>query len=492
MTQTQPQRSSSPKYSIDDIGYYAKAGVDSKGSLRNGTTQLGSFTPDQIRNLLQSSTTQYAQIGSLMEALYQRNGIVNRTLGYYTAISPFRHNIYPALNSKNNFAQPTDVNDYLTAAELLEKYNMRFFAPYSMLRTLIQGMSFYYEVADNTGVSYFEFPLEVGKISAIENGVYRWMIDTSRLKQELKDLDGFPNEIKKAMEATDKTDPKKWSEGKYYKLSNKAFAICFDPSVIKNGGVAISEFASLLTESSMVERAKENVDIKDDIDTVRIIHGKIPMDKEGNPKMNPANVETWREVLTAGLPPGIQAVVSPFELGNISLGNAGTTKAYDTVDDAQSQLFYATGTPSPMFGGDTNSYNIAKMSTIKDAGWVYAKVLPVYTSYYNDIMSRMKTSSGVTWKVRILEQSIFTLDESIKLYKDAVTIGGSRTDYLASTGMSPLEIYSKLNMEQSLFNIDSWMVPKQTSFTMSGSASESEAGRPVTDSPTDDTDRIEN
>jgi len=27
---------------------------------------------------------------------------------------------------------------------------------------------------------------------------------------------------------------------------------------------------------------------------------------------------------------------------------------------------------------------------------------------------------------------------------------------------------------------------------MSGSASESEAGRPVTDSPTDDTDRIEN
>lgn len=471
---------------------YAKAGVDSKGSFRGATTQLSNFSADQIRSLLQSSYTQYSQIGSLMDALYQRNGIVNRTLNYYVAIPTFRYNIYPHLTSKNDFKPPTDVSEFLATAEFLEKYNIRGFTAQSMLRTLIQGMSFYYEISDSSGVSYFEFPLEVGRICAIENGVYRWMIDTSRLKEEVKLLDGFPSEIKKAMESSDKSDPKKWVDGKYYKLSNKAFAICFDQSVVKNGGIAISEFASLLVESTLVEKAKENVDIKDDIDTVRLVHGKIPMDKDGVPQMKPEHVAIWRDVLSSSLPDGIQGIVTPFELANISLLNAGSSKAYDTVEDSQSQLFYATGTPSQMFGGVTNSYNIVKMSTVKDAGWVYSKVLPVYVNYYNDVLSRMKSASGVTWKIRILEMSIFTMQEDINRYKESVSFGGSRTDYLASLGMSPLEIYSKLMMEQSLLNIDDLMIPKPTSFTMSGDSGESESGRPKTENPTDDTDRIEN
>ena len=55
--------------------------------------------------------------------------------------------------------------------------------------------------------------------------------------------------------------------------------------------------------------------------------------------------------------------------------------------------------------------------------------------------------------------------------------------------MSPLEIYSKLSLEQRVLDIDSIMVPKPTSHTLSGTSSD-EVGRPKTDNPTDDTDRI--
>lgn len=43
---------------------------------------------------------------------------------------------------------------------------------------------------------------------------------------------------------------------------------------MSNGGIAISEFSSLLVDSLRLERAKNNIEIKDDIDTVRIVHAK--------------------------------------------------------------------------------------------------------------------------------------------------------------------------------------------------------------------------
>lgn len=476
---------------MDKLAAYAKAGVDSKGGFRGTTTRIDGYTSEQIKGLLQNPSSQYIQISGLMEALYLRNGIVNRTLNYFSTLPTYNYNIYQSLHGKGNYQPFTDPNEYFMAAEYIEKYNIKFFAPYFVLRTLIQGMSFYYEVSDNNGVSYFEFPIDAGKISGIENGVYRWMLDTSKIKKEALELDGFPNEIKKAMESGDKSDPKKWVDGKYFKLSNKAFAMCFDPTVIKNGGVAIPEFASLLVESAQVEKAKGNVDIKDDIDTVRVLHGKIPMDSEGNVKMNPKSVNMWREVLDQSLPPGIQGIVTPFDLDNVSLNNSGNNKAYDTVEDSQSQLFFAAGTPSPMFGGNTNSYNIASMSVAKDSAIVYSKILPVLTNYYNEVFSKLKTPSGSLWKIKIFNQSIFTLDEDIKRYQASMTGGGLRLDYLALLGMSPIEAYSKMHMEQRILNIDDLMVPKAMSFTMSGDG-ESEAGRPKTDEPSDDTDRIEN
>ena len=89
----------------------------------------------------------------------------------------------------------------------------------------------------------------------------------------------------------------------------------------------------------------------------------------------------------------------------------------------------------------------------------------------------------------MFQHSNFNKDEDLKHLKDAISFGGSRTDYLAALGMSPLEIYSKLSLEQRVLNIDSIMVPKPTSHTLSGTSS-GETGRPSTDNPTDDTDRI--
>lgn len=470
--------------------YYKKfssSNADYKSNLKGTVTSVSNVTVETISSLFQNPETNSATIGSYMEALYKKNGIVSRTLNYLMAHPTYNHNLYLELTSDSGANVPSDSTEFIEAASYLEKYNIKYFAPYFIKQTLINGMSFFYEISDKKGFSYMEFPISMCRIHRIENGVFRWMIDTSKLKAEM--VSYLPSEIVKAYQSTEKTDIKKWVDGKYYILSNKAVAFCFDMSVIKNGGLAISEFAPLLVDSVQVEKAKLNVDIKDNIDAVRIVHAKIPVDKDGRPTITADQASKWDSALKKNLPSGIVGITNPFELDNITLNGSGNSKAYSTVNDAESQLFYATGTSSALFGDNTTSSNIVKMSVLKDAAWIYTKVLPLLTNYYNEALTGFKSKSKVLWKINFIRQSYFTLDDDIKRYKDAITVGGSRTDYLASMGSSPLEIYSKLLMEQTMLNIDDIMVPKPTSFTLSGDQTEN-AGRPETSTPTDDTDRI--
>jgi hypothetical protein len=70
--------------------------------------------------------------------------------------------------------------------------------------------------------------------------------------------------------------------------------------------------------------------------------------------------------------------------------------------------------------------------------------------------------------------------------------GGSRTEYLAHCGMTPIEIVNMLVFEQRILTIDDLMIAKQTSYTMGGDQTDgqSEAGAPESDDPTDTTTRI--
>ena len=78
-------------------------------------------------------------------------------------------------------------------------------------------------------------------------------------------------------------------------------------------------------------------------------------------------------------------------------------------------------------------------------------------------------------------------------------------DYLAACGFSPIEVISQLKFEQEALDIDSLMVVKPTSNTLSSKDAQSghstirnsfnpnkgKIGRPETDNPTDDTDRLD-
>lgn len=469
---------------------YAKANVDINAGLSSRSTGAQS-TIISLRNMLRTPANNSVQIGAQLEALYNTNGSVARIINYFTSLLTYNYNIYPKLNPKSDFNISYDLKEYLTVANHIELYNLKQYAPYFIRQALIHGVGFFYEVTSNSGTVYIEFPASMCRVAYIEDGVYRFMIDVDSISDDLIELPGFPTELINAKETGPQENNAKWN-GNYYIVGNKGFAITLDGSIIRNGGLAVSPFASLILDALEVTKAKENINIKDDIDAVRIIHAKIPTDdKTGDIMMDSDTAGEWQNVMTGGLPEGVAPIVTPFDVDNIPLTGAGNQGAYATVSDAQEQLYKSIGVPSSMFGDKTTSSNIVKISIQKDAAYIASLAIPVLTSYYNSVLKRVKTDSDSTWNIRILEQDRFFANDYSKLLKDAVTLGDSRLDYLASLGKNPLEIYTKLTLEQQILNIDNIMVPKATSFTMSSGGSQGgDVGRPTTDNPTDDTDRI--
>ena len=203
---------------------FAEALNDPKGNMRPQTVSISSNDATSISRMLESPESNYVMITGLMSVLARKNGTIGRVLNYLAAHPTYNYTIFANMNEKSGFTEMNATpEDYLAAANLIDKYKPKLYAPYFVKQVLVQGMAFFYEIIDAKGVQYMEFPVSWGRISSQKEGVYRWELDCSKLKDEL--IPYMPKEIQTAYEqqkSGQTTDEKKWREGKYYRLSDKA------------------------------------------------------------------------------------------------------------------------------------------------------------------------------------------------------------------------------------------------------------------------------
>lgn len=490
---------------------YAAALADPKSRFKSTTT--AATDKSSIKGYLQRPSDNFANIAATLRQAYISNGVIGRVIDYYQAHPTYNYSIYPVLGNKQYELDTNNMHDdFIDIAYGINQLNIPFYAPYFFRETLIQGVSFFYKIQDTTGVGYMQFPVEWCRITNMENGVYRYRLDISKLKAEVRD--SLPKELQQAYDtyhngSTD--DETKWYDRKWYYVSDDGMAFTFDQGSLINGGTAISPFAGALADALSLAQAKENIDIKDKLDTVRIIHSKIPTDANGEPTISLKVAKIMDEQMRNRMPEGVVPVTSASTITNVPLKGSGNEGVYESVKSGLGQLFYDLGVSAPLFGSDTTSSNIVKLSIKKDANWVYTNLFPMLENYYDYELTQIKTKSKITWNIKFIRESNFTLKDDIANYKDQLSYGGSRMDYLAACGFSPIQVVSQLAFEQQVLDIDSLMVVKPTSNTLSSKDASSQhnkpnvvkgptisndpnkgkVGRPETDNPTDDTDRLD-
>ena len=67
----------------------------------------------------------------------------------------------------------------------------------------------------------------------------------------------------------------------------------------------------------------------------------------------------------------------------------------------------------------------------------------------------------------MLDTTEFNREKKVKLSRENMAYGGSRTEFLANSGYTPLQAMNILEMEQAL-GFDDLLIPQLTSHTMTG------------------------
>lgn len=463
--------------------------ASASASTSSASTASQTLTETRLKGMLKDPAKNATSVSSFSSTMKATNGIYRQILRYESSMLTFDHVIYPVMENPYQFTEDPSAYQlsFSQNAILIDRLNPRFHLPIFTDKLMTKGVTYQYKSEDKKSVAYQEFPNTLCRISYIEDGVHRFQIDLSKLSEVL--VLTYPKEIQSAFTSYQNGGTGDLADGSWYQVSDKGVAFTIDTEVLNQGGLASPPLASMLLDAIRYETAKDNMENVADLDNAKIVHSKIETDDKGIPLMELPVVNEYHNALKRTLPKGAVAITNPFETTSVTLSGTGNDGKFALLDKSSDQLYKSAGISPQLFADDNNSSQALERSIQVDIQFLNSFLLPMYANYYNYELTKAN-KKGSTWKIKFLHSSYFKRDEAIKTAKDQLTYGGSRMEYLAYTGMTPLEIANMMTFEQKILNIDEYMVAKQTSNTLSGDGEEKEVGAPKSDNPTDTTIRI--
>ena len=413
------------------------------------------YSPNNVEILQQASM--------LLKAT---NGIYKRVLNYHSHTYTHDFMIYPLEFDK--IKNPSKIQKaYAEAAQHVEKFNLKYNGSWIKERVLEQGELFTYKIEDSNGIILQEIPNTFCKITSVENNVSKYSINLKKLND--KNISSFPKEIQLLYKKYKNGNIKEKDliDKSYYELKNNAAAFNLDRFSPKGVPYYCTIFDDLMELEDMKDLKSQNAVIE----SIKLIHQKFPVDKDTGVSLIDFDVITqYHNATKATLPPGTAVTTNPLDLQALYLSDSNS-KISSNVSQARDTIYDSAGVNSELFNGNKNTTEAIAMGIIADN--LVSKPLNEMISNWINYELRKKKIGGFTWAVKLLDITEFNKDKRISAAKDAMAYGGSRLEFLASSGYTPLQSLSVLKME-SMLGLDELMIPQASSHTQSSK----DVGRP--------------
>ena len=454
----------------------------------SSTTSASSVDETRLKSMLRDPAKNSYNVAMLSKSMTQVNGMYKQIVNYLSTSLTYDHLIYPMFQNPMVDAgdAPTIQESFAQTAIYVDKLNPKYNLPIFTEKLFINGVTYQYKLEDSKGIAYQDMPANLCRVAYLEEGVFRYQMDVTKLSDTSVLL--YPKEIQTAYNSYKAGNTDALVEGKYYQVSDKGMAFTIDPDVLVQAGQANPPLGSVLVDAIKVESAKDSMLSTDALDNTKIVHSTVPIDDKGRPTMELPVVQEYHNALKRSLPAGAVAITNPFETKSVPLSGTGKNEKFGLLDKSIEQLYKSAGVSQQLFAVENNSANALERSLQVDTQWLYGVLLPLFANYYNYELKKIGKKGNIQWKIKFLNVSHFDRADVVATAKDQLANGGSRLEYLAYCGMTPLEVANMLVFEQQVLGIDNLMVVKATSHTMSGS--DTATGRPASQNPTDDTVRI--
>ena len=433
------------------------------------TSQL--YNPRQLNkdNIRRAVLNPYNNVKTLQEAsvlLKSTNGIYARIINYLANMLTYDYTIFATQVDKIKTREKMQ-KSYLDTAIFLESLNIKRNAHWITRRVIEQGELYLYKLQDNNGVIYQEIPASLCMVTGMENNILKYAINLQSINKDT--IESLPVELQKLKEKFDagKINKKLLINNSYYELPKNAVAFNLDRFASK----CFPMFSYMFEDLMELENAKDLVQKNNFLDSVRMVHQQLPINAEtGRVLMDYKVANAYHQSLKSNLPNGTFANTSPLKLTALSLAS-NNNRVKNEIETAKNAVYDSAGVNSEIFNAERSSNESVIKGVITDSLVVW-EIQEMIQDYINYELSQNK-KGGTSWQIQFLGTTIFNKDEAIKRSRDNIAFGGSRSEFMASNGYSPLASYSILKTEQ-LLGLDELLIPQQSAHTLSSSS----VGRP--------------
>lgn len=423
------------------------------------STTFTKYSKEQIVNWLQSPSTNAENIRNASIYMYNVSTQYRRLINHYAnmfkwyyTLSPYKLDVAKVQSdekSYNNF-----IKQYKKVLDKLE--NMQLKHEFSKIMKCVFREDTYCGIVMETKDSFyiFKMPTEYCVIYKIEDGVYNFAVDMSKIKE--KDLGLYPDIITTLYNQ--------------YKTTRVAMQevpseqnICIKGNEDLEYNMPI--FAGTLPDLYDVDDYKSLMKQREEIGNYKMLNMKIPVDEQGTPKIDFPVAEEYYKQVASVVPDDVGVSMSPMDIESFDFQNANLEDS-NKVNKVAEQFWTGSGTSYLLFGGgDKTSSSAILLSTKSDEDIVLSIVLQ-FERWLNRYLKKLP--GNYKFKVNFLPITTYNQKDMVDMYKVASTYGlPVKTAYCAAVGLTPADVMGMNFLENDILQIQDKFIPLHNSHTES-------------------------
>lgn len=454
---------------IKELLAFARKTSRSKGDLSNifaPVSNSSGVDKSKVFKALQDPNKNAEVLQKASATMLNTQGILKEFLMYKANILTYDHYILPTDMSKFANKDALTKSEFQAALEL-ERYNIKFNLSWMMESLIQNGILFIYKTHTKQSLVIHEIPITFCKVIGSINGVMKYAINLTAIND--RNILSFPEDIRLIHERYVSGKLKNdinMIDDKHYLLRDNA--ACFNLKYMNDSGVPY--YSHTFPELLNLEDIKEAETEAAIINTFKLIVQKIPLDEDGEMKIEEEIGTLFHQAMKRVVPDNIGVITTPLPVESINLNDTGNTQS-NRHENIRNNVYDSAGINDELFNGKKSSNEAIALGSVLDT-LLPIKLLKQFEMWINeDLKANSKTKN---WKVNFIDSTKYNQESKLKFAKEMITTYYPKKQYFALTGMTPLDVLNTLQYEE-MSEISDRMTPLQTSHTMSTTEN---AGRP--------------
>lgn len=465
--------------------------IDAAAKMKSGAGSRRPIKKEDVERALREGNV--AAIRHYSRTFFRTSGIYSRLCRYMAYLYRYDTFITPISSDVSIFDETAALNNktmikgWFAASAFLENCKLRKEFGSIALKVIVDGCYYGYKVEQKSATFLQELPASycrsrysLNGVPAIEFNVKYFDDAFSDTTYRVKVLKLWPKEIQKAYLAYKNGNlPKDFSgDDNGWVLLDTTKTVKFNLS-----GDDAPLFATVIPKLLDLADAQD-LDRKKMLQQIlKIIIQTMPLDKNGDLIFDVQEAQQLHNnaVMMLGDAVGVDVLTTFADVKVEDMADNSTVSSVDQLDKVERTVYNEAGTGKNLFNAEGNL--ALEKSILNDEGTMLC-LIQQFEEYAEGLLSTFNKGRGkLRYKVRILPTTMYNYKDLAKSYKELTSLGFSKLLPQVALGSSQSEVIMTAFFENKALGLNDLFIPPQSSNTMSGSQSTSDAevGRPELD-----------